>query len=245
MAELNQIVAFLDDTLQTSAVSDPYSSNGLQVEGQAQVQRLGFCVDACLQTFELLSDCQLIVVHHGLFWPSLTRIQGPVYRSLHQLISLGIGLYCSHLPLDRHRELGNNAQLLKLLGLAPLNEFAPVGWTGEFSEARPREELAQTLEQWLNPVRLLAFGEPMVGRIAVSSGQASVSMVTEAQRLGCQLLLTGEASHPIYHAAKEAGLNVILGGHYATETWGVKALMNVLETQFSVTTRFVDVPTGF
>jgi len=245
VAELSAIVDYLDELLATRLVPDKYCSNGLQVEGRGPVERVGFCVDACQQTFELLSDCQLVVVHHGLFWPSFSSVTGPLYRSLRYLLERGMALYCSHLPLDYHRELGNNAQLLKLLGLAPEEAFAPVGWTARLAEPTSAQALAAQLETALGRVRLLEFGPDQVTRLAVSSGQASTGMIAQARQLGCDLLLTGEASHPTYHAAREAGLHVILGGHYATETWGVRALMPELERQFGVATRFVDVPTGF
>lgn len=245
MAELQAIVDYLDELLATRLIADKYCPNGLQVEGRGPVDRVGFCVDACQQTFELLSDCQLVVVHHGLFWPSFDRVTGPLYRSLGFLLERGMALYCSHLPLDYHRELGNNAQLLKLLGLTPAEPFPPVGWTARLSEPATAQALAARLEVALGPVRLLEFGPAKVERIAVSSGQASTGMIAEARRLQCDIFLTGEASHPVYHAAREAGLHVILGGHYATETWGVRALMPELERQFGVAVRFVDVPTGF
>lgn len=245
MAELQAIVDYLDELLATRLVPDKYCPNGLQVEGRGPVEQVGFCVDACLQTFELLSDCQLVVVHHGLFWPSFDRVTGPLYRSLGYLIERGMALYCSHLPLDAHRELGNNAQLLKLLDLLPEEPFAPVGWTARLPEPTTAQALAARLEPALGGLRLLDFGAPRVERIAVSSGQASPGMIAQARGMQCDLLLTGEASHPLYHAAREAGMNVILGGHYATETWGVQALRPVLERQFGVATRFVDVPTGF
>ncbi|MBI3927274.1 MAG: Nif3-like dinuclear metal center hexameric protein [Armatimonadetes bacterium] len=241
-----EIVAFLDEYLRTREVPDSYCPNGLQVEGEARVSRVGFCVDACMQTFEQLADCQLVVVHHGLFWPSVSRVVGPVREQLRFLLQRGMGLYCSHLPLDKHREVGNNARLLKLLDLEPEEEFGPVGWTGSFGTPVSRDAILDRLAPPLgNSVRLLPFGPETVGKIAVSSGSGSIGMVAEAVRLGAGMFLTGEAGHPIYHAARELGMNVLLGGHYATETWGVRALMPVLEERFGVETRFVDVPTGF
>lgn len=245
MARSADIVAFLDDYLDTAAVVDRYSSNGLQVEGADEVQRVGFCVDACLETFELLQDCQLLVVHHGLFWPSISSLTGPNRRSFGYLLERNIGLYCSHLPLDLHPEVGNNAQLIEKLGFSRTELFPPVGWFADGPETTAEALQAQVSQLLGVEARLLAFGPPRVSRLAVSSGGASLGMVYQALEAGAQLFLTGEASHPIYHAAKEAGLNVLLGGHYATETWGVKALMPVLQDRFGVDTRFVDVPTGF
>lgn len=246
MARSAEIVSFLDRLLATGEVTDPYCPNGLQVEGVEEVDRVGVCVDACTQTFEALEDCQLLVVHHGLFWPSLSRVVGPARRQLQFLLTRGIGLYCSHLPLDKHREVGNNAQLLGLLGLTPEQEFGAVGWTGTFPQPVSATEVVERLRPHLgDDLRLLPFGPEQFSTIAVSSGGGSLGMLAQARELGAGLILTGEASHPMYHAAREAATHVLLGGHYATETWGVRALQPVLEQQFGVRTRFVDVPTGF
>ena len=243
MAQLSDIVSFLDELLETDKVPEKYGTNGLQVEGPEDVRSVGFCVDACLETFDLLQDCQLIVVHHGLFWPSLNRITGPAYRALRRLLQNGTALYASHLPLDVHAEVGNNAQLIQALGMTRNELFPPVGWIGETT--LDRDELHARVEEVIGPARMLPFGPSEVLRVAVSSGQANVGMVGQAVDQKAQVLLTGEAGHPIYHAAQEAGLTVMLAGHYATEVWGVKALMPLVEQKFQVTTRFVNVATGF
>lgn len=244
MSSRKEIVSFLDEYLATTEVPDPYSTNGLQVEGAEQIERIGFCVDACMQTFEQLEDCHMVVVHHGLFWPSIKRVTGPMRRSLAYLLTRDISLYCSHLPLDLHAEVGNNACLIDSLGWTRTERFDQVGWLAE-GPARPLAEFEAWGRATLGDIRLLHFGGDTVARVAVSSGGGSIGMVYNAVSAGADLFITGEASHPIYHAAKEVGLNVLLGGHYATETWGVRALMPVLAERFGVKTRFVDVPTGF
>lgn len=239
------MVDFLDQVLEVDTVKDPYCPNGLQVEGCEEVERVGFAVDACLQSFEALADCQMIITHHGLFWPSIKSVKGPMRKSLGFLIERNINLYPVHLPLDVHAEYGNNVQLIRALGWNPEERFDQVGWTAE-GKTTTREELAVDLEAVLgSKVRLLPFGEAEVNRLAVSSGGGSIGLLHSAQAAGADLLITGEASHPIYHAAKEMGLNLVLAGHYATETWGVRSLMPLLEREFSVSTRFVDFPTHF
>jgi dinuclear metal center YbgI/SA1388 family protein len=245
MASRDDIVAFLDQELAVKEVADPYCPNGLQVEGSGEVQTVGLAVDACLQSFEALADCQLIITHHGLFWPSLKSVTGPIRRSLGFLIQHDISLYGVHLPLDVHAEYGNNVRLLRRLGWEPSERFDQVGWLAEGQESSP-EHVARDLEAVLgSKVRLLAFGGSKVRRLAVSSGGGSIGLLVSAQKAGADLVITGEASHPIYHAAKELGVNLILAGHYHTETWGVQALGPLLEEKFGVTTRFVDFPTGF
>lgn len=243
MAKLKDIVAYLDRRLDTRNVPEPYGTNGLQVEASEEVTRIGFAVDACLQTFGLLHDCQLIVVHHGLFWPKISRVTGVMAQSIGQLFRQGTSLYASHLPLDLHPEVGNNAQILQQLGFGRGELFPPVGYLADVDLSLG--ELHSLLESRIGPARLLDFGPAQVSRIAVSSGQASVGMVDQAVQAGAQVMITGEAGHPIYHAALQAGLSIMLAGHYQTEVWGVKALMPELEKEFSVQTRFVDIPTGF
>ena len=243
MARLSDIVQFLDTQLNHGGVPEPYGTNGLQVEASEEVERVGMAVDACEQSFEALSDCQLIVVHHGLFWPKISRIQGAMARQLRKLFAQGSSLYASHLPLDLHPEWGNNAQMLRKLGLTRGDLFAPVGYLAECRQSL--DTFVRLVEDTIGPSRLLAFGPAQLERVAGSSGQASVAMVDQAVSAGAQLLLTGEAGHPIFHAARQAHLNVLLAGHYQTEVWGVRALMPVLEEQFGVRTRFVDIPTGF
>lgn len=245
MARTFEIVRYLDDLLRIKEFKD-HTANGLQVEGSPEVSRVGFAVDACLWAFEALEDCQMIVVHHGLWWPSVDRLAGADHRRVRALLKGDVNLYVSHLPLDRHPQVGNNAQLLQRLELTADEEFGDVGWLGEYPAGVPRDEFVGRVRALLGDgVRVLPFGRERVARIAVCSGGGGLSFMNKAVAMGADLYLTGEASHPIYHAAREAGMNVVLGGHYATETWGVRALMPLLEEGFGVETRFADHPTGF
>lgn len=245
MASRDQIVKFLDQVLEVNEVKDPYCPNGLQVEGKETIEKVGFAVDACIQTFEALQDQDMIITHHGLFWPSVKRITGPLRKSLGILFENNINLYPVHLPLDVHAVYGNNVQLIKALGWQVEERFDSVGWTAGCPKT-PISEVKLQLEKLIgSPIRLMIFGEKHVTRVAVSSGGGSIGLLHSAKASGAQLLITGEASHPIYHAAKEMGMNLILAGHYATETWGVKALMPLLKREFGVNTTFVDFPTHF
>ncbi len=245
MATRDDIVSFLDAELAVHEVPDPYCPNGLQVEGSQDIERVGLAVDACQQTFEALADCQMIITHHGLFWPSTKSITGALRKSLGLLIERNINLYSVHLPLDVHAEYGNNVCLLRRLGWKPTERFDQVGWIGEGLERSP-EEVSRDLQAILgSPVRLLPFGPEKVTRLALSSGGGSIGLLHSARAAGAQLVVTGEASHPIYHAAKELGISLILAGHYQTETWGVQALAPLLESKFGIATKFVDFPTGF
>lgn len=241
----SELVEFLDTYLNHAEVPEPYGTNGLQFEGKQEVKRVGFAVDACLQAFEALHDCDFLVVHHGLFWPSIRSIKGSMRQALGLLFQHDISLYASHLPLDIHSECGNNACLIREFGWERQERFDKVGYfaqtpglSTESIEGKARELLGAE-------IRLLRFGPERVERVAVSSGGGGVGMLHQAAAGGAELFLTGEASHPIYHAARELGVSVLLGGHYATETWGVRALMKLVQDKFALETRWVDFPTGF
>ena len=205
MAKRDDIVRFLDAVLEVKDVDDPYCPNGLQVEGTDHVEKIGFAVDACIETFEALKDCHMIITHHGLFWPSIKSVLGPMRKSLGLLFQHNINLYPVHLPLDVHAEYGNNVQLIRALGWQPEERFDKVGWTAEGMDTT-RDEVVAKLEDVLDArVRLLPFGEKEVSRLAVSSGGGSIGLLHSSVAAGADLLITGEASHPIYHAAKELG----------------------------------------
>lgn len=244
MAQRDDIVRFLDQVLEVDLVDDPYCPNGLQVEGADEITKVGFAVDACRQSFEALANNHMIITHHGLFWPSVKKITGPMRRALGLLFENNINLYPVHLPLDVHAVYGNNVQLIKALGWQAEERFDKVGWTASGPQTETEELRARLEELVEGPVRLLPFGEKKVDQIAVSSGGGSIGLLHSAAEAGCTTVVTGEASHPIYHAAREMGMNLILAGHYATETWGVRSLMPLLEREFGVETEFVDFPTG-
>lgn len=249
--DLSKITSFLDEYLEIEKFNDT-SNNGLQVEGEKEIEKIAFAVDACLETFERAAkiDANLIVAHHGLIWGGIDYIRGILFRRLKFLIEKGISLYAAHLPLDVHKEVGNNAMLLKMLDLEPKESFGEykgvkIGWIGEFDEPKLLDEIVNTVETKLNvKANVLEFGDKKIKRVAAVSGKGAFSL-NEAIENGLDLLITGEAEHEAYHIAKEGKINVIFAGHYATETLGVKALMDVIKQKFDVDVEFIDIPTGF
>ncbi len=248
---LREICSFLDHYLDIGAVDDP-SWNGLQVEGSDQVRSVMCAVDSGNATFEraALSGVDLIVVHHGLFWKGANpSIAGWAKARFDLLYRNGISLYASHLPLDRHPEVGNNAQILKILGAQISGEFLyhrgkNVGWSGVLSQPRPLATIVESLQGGLNsPCTVLPFGKSDVTTIAVASGGTSMGDFYEALNRGVDLYVTGEITD-VYHAAKDAGINVIFAGHHASEILGVKSLSEVIQNRFRVECIFVDIPTG-
>ena len=246
----DELVSFLDDYLQISAYPDK-SSNGLQVEGKPEVERVAFAVDTTLRTIERAAKAgtDMLVVHHGMIWGGLGYITGIHYKRLKALMESGINLYAAHLPLDAHPEVGNNVELLKLLGLEPKGPFGeykgiPVGFWGEFDEPQPIEKVAQIIAEKLSTtVKTYKFGEREIKSVGAVSGAGAFAL-EEAWRKGIDLLLTGEFSHADYLTAVDLPQSVLVAGHYKTETLGVRALMRVVKERLGLDVIFIDEPTG-
>ncbi len=246
----DELVAFLDEYLNVQAYPDK-SSNGLQVEGKAEVERVAFAVDATLRTIERAAGgrADMLIVHHGIIWGGLSHVTGIHYRRLKALFDAGMNLYAAHIPLDAHPEVGNNAQLLKLLGLEPREAFgeykgATIGFLGEFEEPQPIEKVVQVLAERLDTtVRTYEFGEREIGVVGAITGAGAFAL-EEGKRKGVDLFVTGEFGHADYLTALDLGISVAVAGHYKTETLGVKALMEVIKEKFGIDVFFIDEPTG-
>ncbi|MDR2727980.1 MAG: Nif3-like dinuclear metal center hexameric protein [Chitinispirillales bacterium] len=246
------IVSFLDKTLRTSEIGDS-SINGLQVEGTNEITKVGLAVDACLEAYKLAekNGCQMVIVHHGMIWDGIKYIRGPLLRQLDFLISNKINLYGSHLPLDLHPTLGNNAHFAKLVGLKNLKPFGMyknglyLSVEGAFSKAVTLESVGKMIKEGFGgPVSYLPFGPKKIRTAALVSGRGS-SALAEAVEKGIDLFITGELIHESYTIALEGGINVVCGGHYHTEKSGVQALGRLLSEKFGVESVFLDVPTMF
>ena len=246
----DELVSFLNDYLQISAYPDK-SSNGLQVEGKEDVERVAFAVDTTLRTIEraVNGKADMLVVHHGMIWGGLNYITGIHYKRLKALIESGLNLYVAHLPLDAHPEVGNNVGLLKLLGLEPKGPFGEykglsIGFWGEFEEPQPIEKVAQIIAEKLDTtVRTYEFGRREIKTVGAISGAGAFAL-EEAHRKGIDLLVTGEFGHADYLTAIDLPQSVLVAGHYKTETLGVKALMEVVRERFGLDVFFIDEPTG-
>ena len=251
MPKLIRITEFLDKYLAIDDIDDT-SWNGLQFEGRPEVKKIAFAVDAGVESFEIAAreSVDMLVVHHGHFWSNHDpSIRGWTKARIDTLYESQISLYASHLPLDRHREVGNNVELIKLLGAKISGEFLlhkgkNIGWTGKFKKAVSVADIAQKLDSELNTECIvLPFGKEKIKTMAVCSGGGGYGGFYEALRAGVDLFLTGDAVE-IYYTAKDSGMNVIFAGHHATETVGLKALSAVLRKRFKVETIFIDLPTG-
>lgn len=247
------LVEYLDTLLTPEQPCEDSSNNGLQVSGGDEVERIVFGVDACLGLFLEAAerDADLVVVHHGLSWGKGVRyFTGRTADRLRVLFANGMSLYASHLPLDAHPEVGNNAVIARKLGLSSIKPFARyggllIGWEAELEEPEARAEFAKRVEQALAaPVTVLPAGSERVRRVGVVSGGAA-DMVEECAERGIDTLVTGELGHMHVHPARECQVNVIVAGHYRTEVCGVQALMERVQIDFpGVKCEFVDLPTG-
>jgi len=250
MISRDEIVTYLNNTLGLAATKgDDGPCNGLQVQGVSEVRRIGLAVDACLEAYEraVAAGCQMLVVHHKLIWGSgVTSITERMHEHVSFLMRHGLNLYGSHLPLDMHPELGNNAQLAKLLGLgeaAPFGEYhgETIGFSGTLPQPLSPRELARRLGDALGgrPV-VLEFGPAAICRVGIVSGGAA-DMLDQAVRAGLDAYITGEPMHFTYQLARELHANVIYLGHYHSETLGVRAVGQRLTERFGVENVFLDI----
>jgi dinuclear metal center YbgI/SA1388 family protein len=250
VANLSQIVSYADEHLRLREIDDWANAlNGLQVENSGAVTKIGAAVDASARTIDRAIErgANLLIVHHGLFWPGLQPIAGGRRRMLERILRHDLALYSAHLPLDIHSVLGNNAQLAAALELENTEPFfeAKGQRIGLKTQTQiSRDELARRLEQSLGgAVKMFAAGPAQTKSIGLITGGAG-SEIYAVAREGIDTFITGEAPHWAAVAAEELGVNLLLGGHYATETFGVKALAAHLSDRFNLPWEFIDSPTG-
>jgi dinuclear metal center YbgI/SA1388 family protein len=247
---LASVARYCDQLLRTDQFGDWEGAvNGLQVENRGTITRIAAAVDASRATVELAirARADLLIVHHGLFWNSSHPWTGKRYELLRLLIENDLAVYSSHLPLDAHPRMGNNAQLCAALGLKKNKAFffEKGRFIGRKSETSlPRRKLAERLDRVLGqPPKLLAGGPDVCRSIGIVTGGAG-SELKKAAREGVDTFVTGEGPHWTFALSEELGVNVFYGGHYATETFGVKALAAHLSRRFNVPWSFIDHPSG-
>jgi len=249
-ASLSAIVGYCDKSLRTADVQDYEGAvNGLQVENRGTVTRIAAAVDASLTTVRLATEARadLLLVHHGLFWSPSHPWTGKRFELIRMLLEHNLAVYSSHLPLDAHPRLGNNARICAALGLRKLKPFFfdHGQFLGFQSHQRlARSILADRLRRATGAEPLIIPGGPSIcRRIGVVTGGAGGDLKKAAAE-GVDTFITGEGPHWTYALAEELGVNVFYGGHYATETFGVTALAAELSRRFKVPWLFLDHPTG-
>ena len=229
---------------------DP-SKNGLQVTREdPEVRKVAVAVDAAMETFQAAVSwgADLLFVHHGLFWGHEQVLTGTHYDRVRFILRNDLALYAAHLPLDAHLSVGNNAQMALRLGLTEIEPFGlykgfAIGVRGLLPKPQTVDSVVEQLFGDLSlPLKVLPFGSPDVTSVGLISGGAPREVV-QAVSEGLDLFITGDASHEVYHYCRETGINVVFGGHYATETWGVRAIGEKLSKEKGLETQFLDAPT--
>ena len=246
----DNLADYLDTLLRTKEIADE-SLNGLQVANRGDVHKVGLAVDASMDTFEraVQEKVDFLLVHHGLFWEKPLPIRGNHYDRVLMLLESDIALYAAHLPIDLHAELGNNAQIAVQMEWPIMDEFGLyhgyiLGREVLFKQPVSVDTLVESIGSGLNCKPLVwDFGPEEIHRLAFVSG-GGIGLLEEAIDKGMDAYFTGEPKHSAYWLAKEAGIHVIFGGHYATETLGIQAIGKNIEKEFGLNTVFLDLPTG-
>jgi len=244
VARRDEILAYADNLLDVDSFRD-YAPVGLQVVGADEVEKITCGVSASLELFEQAARAaaQLVLVHHGLFWDSDSRVvDGPLKARLRALFDADLTLAAYHLALDAHADVGNNALLARELGVEIDEPFAQIGVGGPLAEPVSVDELARRVAATLDREPLVfAHGPARIERVAVVTGGGG-KYLADAARQGYDALVTGEPEEPSLHAAKEHRIHFVAGGHYATERLGVQALTQALAERFGLEWEFLELP---
>ena len=256
MPALDVIADFLDTTLATRGIPDyPNAVNGVELANIGDITHVACAVDFSSQTVAGAIDAgaRLLLVHHGMFWGGVQPITAHRHRRLWALITHDVAVYSSHLPLDVHPTLGNNALLARYLGLEASGGFVKyqgmdIGLSGTSDvPTRVLAERAGVLAaEFKGHLVATPFPHDRVTKrwgLCTGAGADSASLREAAER-GLDTLIVGEGPHHTAIEAAELGIVVLYAGHYATETFGVRAVADRLAQEFGVETSFIDVPSG-
>ena len=244
-----QLTDYLEQLLKNSEISDS-SINWLQVEWKSEVKKIGLAVDACLATYKqaVEKNCDLVLVHHGILWWALQKIDWAFKKQLEFLIKNDLNLYASHLPLDLHPEFWNNIEIARIFWLESVQGFWEYHWTTiwfswELKDEKTIEEISEIFqsELWGKSIFLPFWPKKNIKIWIVSGGWAEA--IPEAILKWIDCLVTGEWPHQTHHQALEWNLNVIYLGHYHSEKTWVLALWKHLQEKFGLEFEFLDEPT--
>lgn len=239
--ELSKIINYLNTIFDMNTPLEKYGTNGLQVEGKKEVNKISFAVDTCQDVIDktVESNSDLLITHHGLFWPKLSGIVGNNKKRIQTLLKNDISLIGIHIPLDIHNEIGNNIGIIKHIN-ANLIDGEDFPFIAEFDNPKTIDEVKSLIDNSLNTEsKVFNFRKQVIKRIAVCSG-GGTSMIFTDRAKSCDLLITGEMNLPAYHEAKEANIDLISAGHYSTETVGIKALMNKMKQDLDIECEFIE-----
>jgi dinuclear metal center YbgI/SA1388 family protein len=245
VAQRDEILEFARELLDLDAYDD-YGPMGLQVVGADEVTKVAAAVSSSLELFQraAAASAQLVIVHHGILWNADPRvIDRPMRRRLQTLFEANITLAAYHLALDAHPELGNNVLLARALGVDSPEKMLDIGFGGRLAEPVDLDELTARLQAATGrEPQVFAGGPAAVERVAVITGGAA-RLFPQVAALGYDAFVTGEPAEPTLHSARELGVHFLAGGHYATETFGIKALAARITERFEIDWEFLDLPT--
>jgi dinuclear metal center YbgI/SA1388 family protein len=251
---LSEIVEYLNRELAVDRFQD-YGYNGLQIEAPAtEVTKIAFSVDSGLSVMQaaVKAKAQLLIVHHGVMWGRSEPVVGVWAKKLHTCLSNNLSLYASHLPLDGHIKHGNAAQIaLKVLNASAVEPYfehngQTIGVIAKLTKTATLEQITKLLSSCEGASEhplCMPFGKNEITTVGIVTGSGT-SLIPVAVARGVDLLITGEPKQESYHTAKELNCSVICMGHYASETFGVRALQSVLQERFGVETHWISEPTG-
>ncbi len=247
MTKLKELVKFLDKELKTKKIPD-ISVNGLQVKikNKQEIKKVGFAVDACLSTFEKAKKekVDLLIVHHGIKWKPQKYIRVQKRRKT-WLKKNKINLYAVHAPLDKNEKYGHNIGLSRLLGLKDLKRFGKFnrtyyGFAGKLKSPLEIKEISKIIEKRLKTkCRVFIFNNKKIFSMGIVSGSSGVA-IEEAAKKKLDCFLLGEIRLGQLRQAQDLKLNLIVAGHYATETPGLILLKKLIENKFPIKTVFID-----
>lgn len=257
---LNELDSYFNSILKKENYSADPSRNGIQIQNSApskkQIKKVAFAVDATLDTVNAAAECgaDVLFVHHGLFWDNVETLTYIHYPRVAAFIKNDIALIGYHIPLDANEEVGNNFAIARACGMKSLKKFCPwrgmeIGVKGKLPSPVSAEELSERilsevrrLSPAAKPNQILAFGKKKISTVGIVSGGAGGDHYW-AWREGLDCYITGELGHGDFNPIKEEGMNVIAGGHYNTETFGVNALRERLFKEKGVEGIFLNFPT--
>lgn len=249
---VKEYTAEIERRLAVSSFPFDISLNGVQIGApDKELRKAAFAVDASFDTVDaaVREGADVLVVHHGLFWGSPIAITDNHYRRVKRAIDGGLTLLAVHLPLDAHPLYGNNAQMAMTLGMTSFDPFGEykgvsVGYKGHLPFPMTIPEIARLLGFSSDTgMQVLKFGKDMIDTVGIISGAAGDD-VEYAIKDDLDLFITGVVPHEVFHTVKENGMNLLAGGHYRSEVFGVKALMRMTEKEIGVPSFFIDAETG-
>lgn len=250
--KLHELDKALREELRIASFDD-ISLNGVQVacSPDKEIKKVVTAVDACQATIDeaIKRGADMLFVHHGLFWGRPIAVDGIHRDRIKALLDADVALYACHLPLDAHPGLGNNAQMARMLGMRDYDPFGLyhgqyIGYKGTLPMPMTCAELARLLG--FSPetgLKILDFGKDMVETVGIISGGAADDL-PQAIEAGLDCYITGECAHELYHTCLENRMNMICGGHYQSEVFGVGAVARYIKGEFGIETEFIDRKTG-